>query len=270
MTLDEQIRHQLNGDASTWYCQQYDTLVNHPDEKTFYFAISLATRKVSKSHFRIKNDNRIWTVDQAVRVAFLAIMKPSIIKQKLWIDRLWATSDQNELVAFYQGISYLPDPQFWIDKALFAARSNMTSIFLAIAHQNIFPSLYFSEAAWNQLILKALYLNLSLSPIIGLTERMNANLRDIFYDNVVDQWAANRPVNPELWMCMANHLDEKTVNLLTTVLEKKEHIEQLAAVWTLQHSELESAKLLLASYKSLQDIVLDTDFGLHSINKGVN
>jgi len=270
MTLDEQIRQHLNENALTWYCENYDTLLNTPDEKTLYLSISLATRKVGKSSIKINNDSRTWTIDQAVRVVFLANMNPLLPNHRLWIDRFFTTADQNELVAIYQGIFYLPVPQFWLDKALFAARSNMTSIFLAIAYQNKFPCLYFSEDAWNQLVLKTLCLNFALSPIIGLTQRMNSNLREIFYENVLDQWAANRLVNPELWMCMANHLDEKTINLLSTVLEKNERIEQLTAIWALQHSKLESANKLLSRYRSLQAIVADTGFGLHSVNCSIS
>jgi len=270
MSLDEKIRPYLKGDELIWYCENHTKLVEQPDEKTLYLAISFATRKVGKAHIILDDDPRDWTIDQAVRVAFLAIINPQIDTHKCWIDRLWSTADQNELVAFYQGIDYLPEPLFWLDKALFAARSNMSSVFLAIAYQNKYPSVFFSEDAWNQLVLKALCLNLSLLPIKGLMERMNVKLRDIFYDNVLDQWAANRPVNPELWMCMAQHLDEKVIGLLATVLEQKQLVEQLSAIWSLQHSHLESAKKLLANYESLQALVTETGFSLYNINKGVN
>ena len=143
MTLDEQIRQYLCGSPLDWYCENHANLVDDPGEKTLYMAISFALRKVGNSRIIINDDSRFWTIDQVVRVAFLASIDPLRANHKLWIDRLWSTADQNELVAFYQGIYYLSEPLFWLDKALFAARSNMTTIFKSIAHENIFPSLYF-------------------------------------------------------------------------------------------------------------------------------
>jgi hypothetical protein len=76
-------------------------------------------------------------------------------------------------------------------------------VFEAIALRNPYPAQHFDEAAWNQMILKALFIESSLSPIYGLDQRRNPTLARMAIDYVHERWAARRKVNPELWRLVA-------------------------------------------------------------------
>ena len=47
-------------------------------------------------------------------------------------------------------------------------RSAVKPVFEAIAHRNPYPAEMFEEGAWNQMVLKALFIGSSLAPIRGL------------------------------------------------------------------------------------------------------
>ena len=58
----------------------------------------------------------------------------------------------------------------------------MTPVFNAIALRNPYPAEQFDELAWNQLVLKALFVGSPLYPIQGLDRRANPTLALILRD----------------------------------------------------------------------------------------
>ena len=78
----------------------------------------------------------------------------------------------------------------------------MRVVFEAVAHRNPYPAEHFAEPAWNQLVLKALFVGSPLDPIVGLDARRNPTLARMLCDYAHERWAASRPVSPELWRCV--------------------------------------------------------------------
>ena len=73
----------------------------------------------------------------------------------------------SELAAFYRGLPLYPDPPRYLARATEGLRTNMKNVFESIAHRNPYPSEQFPEAAWNQMVLKALFVGSALRPIVG-------------------------------------------------------------------------------------------------------
>ena len=78
----------------------------------------------------------------------------------------------------------------------------MRPIFEAVAHASPYPAEHFSEAMWNQMVVKALFIGSTLAPIQGLDQRRNADLARMLVDYAHERWAAARGVSPELWRCV--------------------------------------------------------------------
>ena len=78
-------------------------------------------------------------------------------------------------------------------------RTNMTSVFNAVALDNPYPANYLDDLAWNQMVLKALFVGSPLHRIYGLERRNNQKLSQMLVDYASERLAANRTVNSELW-----------------------------------------------------------------------
>ncbi|MGI9493200.1 MAG: EboA domain-containing protein, partial [Geminicoccaceae bacterium] len=97
-----------------------------------------------------------------------------------------------------------PNPELLAHQAGEAARTNMRSVFEALAHKNPYPFEQFDENRWNHMVLKALFIGSKLHPIQGLGQRANPKLARILRDYAHERWAAGRDVTPELWRCVGD------------------------------------------------------------------
>lgn len=55
------------------------------------------------------------------------------------------------------------------------------------------------------MVLKALFIDTTLHPIVGPDERANSKLATLLCDYAHERWAAGRAVTPELWRCVGPH-----------------------------------------------------------------
>jgi len=69
-------------------------------------------------------------------------------------------------------------------------------------YHNPYPATYLSEPAWNQMILKAFFMDKEVTKIYRLQERLNPALQATLADYVQERLAAGRSVNPALYKLM--------------------------------------------------------------------
>jgi hypothetical protein len=97
-------------------------------------------------------------------------------------------------------------------------RSAVKPVFEAVAHRSPYPSEFLDEPAWNQMVLKALFIGSELAPLQGLDERANPELAEVLLDYAHERWAAGRPVSPELWRCVGPFAQERALEDLERVV----------------------------------------------------
>ena len=124
----------------------------------------------------------------------------------------------------------------------------MTPVFEAVAHRNPYPRKMFDQDAWNQMVLKALFIGSRLDPIQGLDERANPGLASMLVDYAHERWAAGRPVSPELWRCVGPFADRRGLDALARILEVGEPRERLAAALALRACADPRARGILAQH----------------------
>jgi hypothetical protein len=112
------------------------------------------------------------------------------------------------------------------------------------------------EDAWNQMVLKALFVGSALDPIVGLDRRANAALARMLGDYAHERWAARRPVNPELWRCVGPFATGRLLADLARVLDEGSAPERAAAVLALRTAADPEAARLLDRHAALRDAVL--------------
>jgi hypothetical protein len=106
--------------------------------------------------------------------------------------------DSAERVGLLRALSLLPEPARFVELAVEACRTHVLDVFAAIACDNPFPARHFPELNFNQLVIKALFLELGLTRVIGWRDRANPELRRIAADYEAERCAAGRPVPADI------------------------------------------------------------------------
>lgn len=189
-----------------------------------------------------------WTAEQAART--LLLLHRSAFARERWLTEVRALfdhADLGELVALHQALPLLPHPEAHVDRCAEGVRSNMTDVFRAVAHGNPFPAENLPEPAWNQLVLKALFVEVGIAGILFLDERGNPALARMLCDYAHERWAAGRPVPPDLWRCVGPHADEAGMEDLARALDEGDPATRAAAAGALRRCPWPGAHRILAA-----------------------
>jgi len=209
------------GDQAGWFADRLEALGAGAAERELHIVLGLAPRRLGKADLALTEADeaaaaaahpgwrpRGWSVDGAARVAALLTYRGRRPFAETFKD-LRRTSDVAEMIALYRGLPLYPEPgslEFEVGEGL---RSNIRAVFEAIAHDNPYPRDRFDEHRWNHMVLKALFVDSRLAPIIGLDQRANPELARILRDFAHERWAAGRRVPGELWRCVGPFADDE-------------------------------------------------------------
>ena len=266
--LGQWLAQKLPAAAAGWLAAGRERLRADAADRELYLLTSLVSRHVGKEPLALTPDElrqatasrpgwdpRDWTLDQAARVYLLLASTSNGIEASRRLDRLCGAADISELVAFYRGLPLYPDQPRHALRAAEGVRSNMRVVFEAVAHRNPFPAEQFAESAWNQMVLKALFVGTRLDLIAGLDRRANPALARMLCDYAHERWAASRPVSPELWRCVGPFATGAVLDDFRRLLERGTGTEKQAAALALATAEDASAKALLDSHPALAEAV---------------
>jgi hypothetical protein len=252
------LSRQIPPEAHTWLDKSTEQIRSSGKDADLYLAVSLATRKVGKADLTLTEadlrdanssrsgwDPRQWSVDQSARVLLILELEGDPPRLARALEQLFNTADVGEQAAFYRGLPLYPEQPRYLARATEGLRTNMKAVFEAIAHRNPYPSEQFPEPAWNQMVLKALFVGATLWPIVGLDRRANPELSRMLCDYAHERWSAGRPVSPELWRCVGPHASGTMLQDLERVLKKGTDPERAAAALALHASRQPAAAALL-------------------------
>ena len=211
------LKMQTSSDSLAWLDNQIAEIRKNAREKSLFIAFSLASRYLEEQKLELLTEQlqaaddiipgwnpTNWTVNQAGRtLLILAFPHEDKYKYVATLDKIFAAADVREAIALYQSLPLLPHPEEFKLLAAEGIRSNITSVFNAIALINPYPAKYLDDLAWNQMVLKALFVDSPLLPIYGLRQRNNEQLSQMLIDYARERLAANRKVNPQLWQLAA-------------------------------------------------------------------
>ena len=272
MTPQAALQHwldaRLDAAGAAWLRDGVASLAGGGSDRDLYRCISLVVRKLGKAALALPPedlalavqaragwDPSAWTVDQAARVLLLLAAPTDSDTFVRRLDQLCATADVDELVAFHLGLPLYPDPPRHRARAAEGVRTNMRVVFEAVAHRNPYAAEQLPEDAWNQLVLKALFVGSTLHPIAGLDTRANPTLARMLGDYAHERWSAGRPVSPELWRCVGPFASGPLLADLARVLESGDARERAAAVLALRLAPGAEARQLLDRHAALRDNV---------------
>lgn len=116
----------------------------------------------------------------------------------LLVEETFSTGDNDEREALLSALTLLPDPSRFVALAVEACRTNVRSVFVAISCGNSYPAEHFPEAAFNQMVLKALFLGVPVARIAGLDRRTNPELVRMVEAYRSERIAAGRDVPEDI------------------------------------------------------------------------
>lgn len=183
-------------------------------------------------------------------------------------DHLFLAADVNELVALYGALPVLAYPEKWVKRCAEGIRSNIGAVLETIICDNPYPSEYLSEAAWNQLVLKAFFTEKDIDRIIGLDKRANKSLADTLCDYAHERWAASRTVHPQLWRCVSPFIDAQNFSDIQKVAGSNDPVEQKAALLACNGSSYQPAKTLLNQFPEINKAIQSGKLNWHSLATG--
>ncbi len=254
------LERQLSADGFAWLHQQRQRIAAGAPARVFFLAYSAVSRHAPKDDLQLSSAElataaaacpswrpELWSADLAGRCwLLLALPSDDVDAFNANLDLLLSAAHIGEQVAFFQSLPLLPHPECHCFRATEGLRSNMTTVFNAIAHHNAYPARVFDEAAWNQMVLKALFVGSTLHPIWGLDERANPTLARILGDYAHERWAASRSVSPELWRLVGPFTDETNITDLDRAFADSDPLQQEAAALAFAQATLPAAAERLA------------------------
>jgi hypothetical protein len=191
----DELESALSPDARAWLQAAADG-----DKIALLAAFSGAARKVGKAAIAIA-DRGTWGADEVARAALLIRAYPRIVP-----DELWAHGDNRERQAVLKALPLLPEPERFAALAIEACRTNVLTVFEAIACENPYPAQHFPELHYNQMVLKAAFNGVALARIVGLRARLSPELSRMATDFAAERRAAGRPVPADLGLIIEGAL----------------------------------------------------------------
>lgn len=221
------------------------------------------------------NENKIndvdftdWNLVRLVRVYFLTKLDPNNKENYIQnINTLFETAENNEAVALISALPFLSYPESFLLRATDAVRSNIGSIFDAIAFQNPYPKLYFSELAWNQLVLKCIFNDKPIYKIEGINERTNQTLANSISDLAHERWAAGRTINYQAWRMVIKYLNESIFKDICKMLASENDYDKAAAAMVCYETDYLPAKNELKKYPELLKAIQENSLTWRQIEK---
>ena len=186
-----------------------------------------------------------WTLDRLVRVYFLLLIEQlSHASSTSQIEILFDTAEINESIDLFSALPLFSQPENWMHRATQAVRSNIGDVFNSFTFANPYPAAYFTELAWNQMVLKCIFNDKPIHLIQGIDERANENLANMLSDFAHERWAAGRSVPAQVWHLVVNFTNERILKDMEKLFLSNDTNNRIAATLVCSHSLIGNDLLL--------------------------
>ena len=198
-----------------------------------------------------------WTLDRLVRVYFLLLIEQhSPASKSSQIETLFDTAEINESIALFSALPLFSQPENWMHRATEAVRSNIGDVFNSFAFANPYPAAYFTESAWNQLVLKCIFNDKPIHLIQGIDERANQDLANMLSDFAHERWAAGRSVPAQVWRLVVNFTNERIFEDMEKLFLSNDTNNKIAATLVCSDSLIGNDLLLKYPLNNQESLLL--------------
>ena len=137
-----------------------------------------------------------WTLTDWIRAALIekALSSVPSERQAGVVQNLFEAGEIGEQESILRTLVLFSSPERLLETALLGCRTNARRVFEAIACDNPYPERHFPEPMFNQMVIKAVFLEVPVSRIEGLERRNGPELARMARDYASERRAAGRPV----------------------------------------------------------------------------
>lgn len=182
------------------------------------------------------------------------------------IESLFKNAEMNELADLYAALPVFAYSSTWVKRCAEGIRSSIGIALESVIYNNPYPSKFLDEAAWNQLVLKSFFTDKDVNRIIGLDDRVNPQLASTLIDYAHERWAANRPVNIQLWRLVGKFIDEANFSDIQNLFASSNVNTKKAAALACSQSDYEPAKNLLDTAPELKNEIIENKLNWINLN----
>ncbi|MBC31393.1 MAG: hypothetical protein CMH48_11170 [Muricauda sp.] len=261
--LSELAELHLDTDTKNWFSQKIKAITEKKSARELYLTYSLCSSKFKdRGAFDASkcNDKKLADFLLERNTGLVETGRLALLINALEADaghfadkivRLVQMADSKELETFLKYLVLLPQPERFSFIAVDSLRTNIATVFDAIALNNPYPTLHFNDQQWNQMYLKAVFIGSDLSKMQGVDQRANADLARIISDYAHERWAASRAIDPLIWRPTTNYLEGNLLKDMERLLASDDAAENRAAALCCHHSGNDRAKALLSDHQDL-------------------
>ena len=220
-------------EALEWFEGQVNKLEKADSATALYMAYTLCGQYFSDKMVPKGKVSFLPHLPTEKELARLALLSEALEKREDFygprVLKLIQVADTQELITFLKYLVVLPAHGDFVLSAVEALRTNISDVFEAIALDNPYPKAFFNQQQWNQMYLKAAFMQLDLTRMDGVEERANAELTRIISDYAHERWAASRQIDPCIWRPVSAYLEEELLGDMKRLFSSEFKAERLAA-----------------------------------------
>ena len=141
-----------------------------------------------------------WTYADAGRALFImqAVMISGKAGQRMITD-YFQQGDESEIAVITRLAALFDYAEELKPLMREVGRTNSMSLYAALAQYNPYPAIYYTEHEFNQLVLKALFMGISIDPVNNLNKRANIELSKMCEEYIKERVAATRSIPVDIW-----------------------------------------------------------------------
>lgn len=245
-TLHQALKEQCPEAAIAWLQKALNAIESEPEpEAKHQIASAMARRKMGEDPISLKlvlmgeepKEISHWSCADIARILLnLALIDASDKPLASLLSEIYAQGDERERAALVMGLPILDPDAEWLVEAEDCCRTNSLLLFSAMAMHNPYPARHFSPRAFNQLVLKALFLGLDIAHTEDLQARYNSELSIMCADYIEERMAASRDYPASIWLAIRlQDCQPETADKLADCLTAEDTAKRYYAAVALRH-----------------------------------
>lgn len=198
--------------ACAWLKQALPASAEAAARPAFFGAFAGAGRRFGQAHPSLPPAERArllavglvepaaWSAADLARAALLMAATAALPAERhvALATEIFRKGDSSERVSLLRALPLLPAAERFAELAIEACRTHVLEVLLAIAHDNPLPARCFPEPLFNMMLMKVLFAEQRLAPVVGWEQRRNAELSRMAHDFAAERRAAGRPLPTDL------------------------------------------------------------------------